>query len=81
MLESQRGHRIVSHACAKYAERAVYRRMGVAPDDDLSWRPEAIFDDHVMKASAPSLEHITDSVFRGEPADFKQFLGSLPRGR
>ena len=38
----------------------------------LAGSPQAVLDDYVMQAARAGIEHVTDAIFRGKTASFRE---------
>src|SRR5215472_13754637 len=72
MLEAQRSHRVVAHTGSEYTQCTVNRSMRIAADNDMAGRPQAVFDNDVMKTSVAAVEEILDPVLGRKSPNFVQ---------
>src|SRR5215475_15291671 len=76
MLKAKRSHRVITDTGSEYTQCTVNRSMRIAADNDMARRPQAVFDNDVMKTSVAAVEEIFDPMFSRKSPNFVQ----RPRG-
>src|SRR5215475_1016959 len=76
MLKAKRSHRVITDTGSEYTQCTVNRSMRIAADNDMARRPQAVFDNDVMKTSVAAVEEILDPMLSGKSPNFVQ----RPRG-